>query len=106
MGKKDHENTKDGTTNKTDDEGFRGFVQSPGPWRTLSNHRVAPRSLTKPCGTQLGSALLSFKVHVDKPEALAEAVDPLEVVHCAPLKVTLHWHAFGRGAPQLSEVIA
>lgn len=63
----------------------------------LFNH-VAPRRFAEPQRAQLGRSFLGLEVHIDQPEAVAVAVDPLEVVHRAPVEAALERNAFGRGA--------
>src|SRR5262245_42804920 len=42
-----------------------------------SCHSVAPHRLAEPLGAQLRYSLLRLEVHVDQPEAIAVAIDPL-----------------------------
>src|SRR5262252_11096908 len=76
-------------------------------WRfmlQLLRHRVAPRRLAEPRGAQLGCPLQRLEVHVDQPEAVAVAINPFEVVLCAPEEVSIHRDAIGGRALKLREV--
>src|SRR5262249_38208671 len=70
------------------------------------HHRVAARRFTEPLRAQLRCTLLRLEIHVDQSEAVAVAVDPLEVVLGTPQEVPAHWHTVGGGTPQLREVRA
>src|SRR5215475_10608374 len=70
------------------------------------HHRVAPRRLAEPLRADLRRALLRLEVHVDQPEAVAEAIYPLEVVLCAPEEVPIHRYAVCSRTLELREVSA
>ena len=73
----------------------------------LSLHdRVAPGCLAGPRDPKLRRTLLRVEVHVNQPEAVAEAGPPLEVVHQAPLEVTLDRNAVGGRPLELRHVSA
>src|SRR5262245_15926401 len=55
---------------------------------------VLAGGVLEPLRTQLGDALLRLEVHVDQAEAVAVAVDPLEIVLGAPVEVAVYRHAF------------
>ena len=66
-----------------------------------ASHTTAFRRATSRNHAALALALLHLEVHVHESEAVpAQPGVPLEVVHRAPLKVTLHRHALG-GHPLL-----
>src|SRR5262245_47021368 len=70
------------------------------------HHSVLPCRLAKPIRAELGRTLLRLEVHVHQAEPIAVAVDPLEIVHRAPLKVALHGHAVSRRTLELRHVTA
>jgi hypothetical protein len=64
--------------------------------RPRLHHSVAGCGLAEPRGAELGTALLRLEVHTHQPEAVAEPVYPLEVVHRAPLlEVPIHRYPVG-----------
>src|SRR5215471_8180678 len=69
-----------------------------------SDDRVARHGLAEPSGTTFRRALLRLEVHMDEPEPIAEAVDPFEVVHQAPVEIALYRHSVSGRALELSEI--
>src|SRR5262245_8461167 len=66
-------------------------------------HRVPPRGLTEERRAQLRHAFLRLEVNIDQPEAVAVAINPFEVVLCAPVEVPIHRYAVGGRTLELCE---
>src|SRR5215472_6742189 len=78
-----------------------GYVNGPN-----LHHSVTLGGLTEPLRAELRCPLLSLEVHVDQPEAVAIPINPLEVVLCTPVEVTMHWYAVGRRTLEFCEASA
>src|SRR5215471_13106077 len=75
--------------------------------RLLHLHNSIPTCrLAEPLRAKLGRPLLRLEVHVNDAEAIAVAVDPFEVVLCAPEEVPIHRYAVGDCTLELREVSA
>src|SRR5262245_27898641 len=64
---------------------------------------MTPDCFAEPCRARFWNALLRLEIGVEQPEAGAKPVEPLDVVHQAPVEVALHRHAVGGGALKLRQ---
>src|SRR5262245_28255949 len=64
---------------------------------------IAARCFAKERRAQLGRPLQRLEVHIDQPEAIAVAINPFEVVLCAPEEVPIHRYAVGGRTLELRE---
>src|SRR5262249_60570305 len=69
---------------------LRGHSGTLAQASALSDDCILSGSCSEPLGAELRDPLLGLEVHVDQPEPIAVAVDPLEVVLGAPVELAVY----------------